>query len=81
MHSLCSSPYTVGGKQQEARDWLSSQIPLGRMGTRTEIAEAAIFLASPLSSYVTGSVVVVDGGSWMTTGGTLKNMMEIQSKL
>ena len=72
---------TLGGKQQEARDWLSSQIPLGRMGTRTEIAEAAIFLASPLSSYVTGSVVVVDGGEWMTTGRTLTSMMALQSKL
>ncbi len=65
----------------EARDALCSMIPLQRMGTRTNIAEAAIFLSSPLSSYVTGSVMVVDGGEWMTTGRTLNDMAMFQSKL
>ena len=40
-------------------------VPLQRFGTRTEIAESAVFLASPLSSYMTGSVMVVDGGDWL----------------
>jgi 3-oxoacyl-[acyl-carrier protein] reductase len=39
-----------------------NQIPLGRMGTAEEIAGAALFLASPLASYVLGHTVVVDGG-------------------
>lgn len=38
------------------------QIPLGRMGTADEIAGAALFLASPLASYVLGHTIVVDGG-------------------
>jgi 3-oxoacyl-[acyl-carrier protein] reductase len=38
------------------------QIPLGRMGTAEEIAGAALFLASPLASYVLGHTIVVDGG-------------------
>ncbi len=38
------------------------QIPLGRMGTPEEIAGAALFLASPLASYVLGQTIVVDGG-------------------
>jgi NAD(P)-dependent dehydrogenase (short-subunit alcohol dehydrogenase family) len=41
-----------------------SRIPLSRFGEPREITTAALFLASPLSSFVTGSEVVVDGG-WM----------------
>ncbi len=39
-----------------------ARIPQGRMGTPDEIAGAAIFLASPLASYVTGHTIVIDGG-------------------
>jgi NAD(P)-dependent dehydrogenase (short-subunit alcohol dehydrogenase family) len=37
-------------------------IPLGRYGTVEEIGHAAVFLASPLASYITGTILVVDGG-------------------
>lgn len=36
--------------------------PMGRAGRSGEVAEVALFLASPLASYVNGAVVVVDGG-------------------
>ena len=42
---------------------LSRAIPMGRMGTVEDIAQAAIFLTSPMASYITGVVLSVDGGS------------------
>ncbi|RKY02786.1 MAG: beta-ketoacyl-ACP reductase [Spirochaetes bacterium] len=40
-------------------------IPLSRPGTPTDVANAALFLASDYSSYITGQVIVVDGGMVM----------------
>jgi NAD(P)-dependent dehydrogenase (short-subunit alcohol dehydrogenase family) len=39
------------------------RIPLGRLGTGPDIAEAVLFLASPAAAYVTGTVLWVDGGN------------------
>jgi len=46
----------------EARETLSQQIPLARLGTPADIAGAVAFLASEYASYITGQVLVIDGG-------------------
>jgi 3-oxoacyl-[acyl-carrier protein] reductase len=52
-------------KEGEAADKYKAGIPLGRFGTAEDIANAALFLASDLSAYVTGQVLSVDGGLYM----------------
>jgi len=47
---------------EEVREEWAKQIPLKRGGTPEDVANAALFLASDLSSYVTGQVIQVDGG-------------------
>jgi NAD(P)-dependent dehydrogenase (short-subunit alcohol dehydrogenase family) len=44
-----------------------NQIPLGRWGTAEDVANVALFLASDKASFMTGSVVVVDGGQTLST--------------
>lgn len=46
----------------ERRDRALAKIPLGRFGTVDEMAGVALFLASPLASYICGQTIVVDGG-------------------
>ena len=47
---------------QEVKDALLKQIPLGRFGAVEDVANAIAFLASDEASYITGQVLVVDGG-------------------
>jgi NAD(P)-dependent dehydrogenase (short-subunit alcohol dehydrogenase family) len=47
---------------QEVAASLLSHIPLGRPGETEDIAQAALYLASDDAKYVTGHVLVVDGG-------------------
>jgi 3-oxoacyl-[acyl-carrier protein] reductase len=49
----------------EAREALLKQIPLGRLGTPEDVAQAVRFLVSPSAAYITGHVLHVNGGMLM----------------
>lgn len=53
------------GLGEDVREMLSKQIPLGRLGEPSDIAEAVRFLASDAASYITGQVLHVNGGMHM----------------
>jgi len=50
---------------EAARQQVVALTPAGRMGKRQEVAAAAVFLASPAASYITGQVIAVNGGMYM----------------
>jgi 2-deoxy-D-gluconate 3-dehydrogenase len=49
-------------EMQAMMNQFAASIPLGRMGEPDDIAKVALFLASPAADYVTGELIVVDGG-------------------
>ena len=53
--------------EQTRRDALANSIPLGRLGVGEDVAATAVFLASPEASYITGQVIHVNGGLYMSS--------------
>jgi peroxisomal 2,4-dienoyl-CoA reductase len=65
----CIAPGGIDGTEGmlrllKDRQGFIDRVPLQRMGTTKDIADTTVFLFSPAASYVTGTVLVVDGGSW-----------------
>lgn len=66
----CIAPGFIQTRMTDAltegqKEGILKKIPMGRMGDPQDIANAAVFLASNLSDYVTGQVLTVDGGMVM----------------
>ncbi len=60
--SAAMTPEERQAEEARLERFLQSEIPMRRVGTQEEYAGAAVFLASPASGYVTGQILIVDGG-------------------
>lgn len=52
----------LSANPEKVEQMLASQVPLRRFGSPTEIADAVMFLASPRAAFITGALLVADGG-------------------
>ncbi len=60
---------------ENMRDKFTATIPLRRFGTIDDIAQVAVFLACPLADYLTGTVIVADGGQNLPGSGAFTQLM------
>ena len=59
---VIDNDFTKGRMTREIKIEIAKKVPMGRLGTSEEVANCCLFLASDLSSYVTGTVLSVNGG-------------------
>ena len=59
-----TEPLAAGVNQQEIYKRWSTDVPLKRLASPDEVADAIVWLASERASYVTGQTILVDGGSY-----------------
>lgn len=57
-------------------DAVLGSTPLGRLGTVDEIGQMAVFLASPLAAWITGTIMTVDGGHYLGGSSTLNAALD-----
>ncbi|KAK1943413.1 Peroxisomal 2 [Phytophthora citrophthora] len=50
---------------EERKKAVASKIPVGRVGAKTDIAAAVLYLVSPVGNFVSGDVLIVDGGHYL----------------
>jgi NAD(P)-dependent dehydrogenase (short-subunit alcohol dehydrogenase family) len=58
-----------GSRNTNADDGSSPGNPMGRVGKMPELANLAVYLLHPLSEYVNGVTIAIDGGAWLAGGG------------
>ena len=64
---------------------MQDSIPLGRLGTPREVANAVLFLASDEAAYITGTTIIIDGGQTLPEGRDFRinpdQLLKQQSRL
>jgi NAD(P)-dependent dehydrogenase (short-subunit alcohol dehydrogenase family) len=73
LNAICPGPTDTEGARPLWADpadekRLKAGIPAGRFGTAREMAQAVSYLVSPYASFITGEVLVLDGGEWLGKG-------------
>jgi peroxisomal 2,4-dienoyl-CoA reductase len=64
---------------EDTRDAIARQCPLGRLTTIDDLAGAALFLCSDAAAFVTGVTLVVDGGLWLRSARILEAAEQVSS--
>ena len=62
----------ISGGLQPSAGRMEDAIPLGRLGSPRDVANAFLFLASDDASYITGTTIVVDGGQLLPEGADFR---------
>jgi 3-oxoacyl-[acyl-carrier protein] reductase len=52
----------ISENKREVEEFIQQEVSLGRLGSTKDVSNLVAYLASPLSSFITGSVLVIDGG-------------------
>ena len=64
-HEKAFTPPNADAPDMFALEAKAKEIPLGRWGEPDDIGQMTVYLASPAGNWITGSIFVVDGGSWL----------------
>ena len=70
-HEMDELGKLIGKDREESFAEAVREVPLSRVATPDEVANVCLFLASDESSYMTGAVIMIDGGSTVVDAGTL----------
>lgn len=74
VNAIAPGPISTEGSEHNLwshdtfREKVQRGVPLGRFGDPSDIANIAVYLASPAGNYITGATFVVDGGEWLKKG-------------
>ena len=63
---VIDTPFHERFSTAEMLEGFKKNIPLGRLGTAEECADAVLYLVSPMATYVTGQTIDINGGQWFS---------------
>lgn len=83
LNAIAPGPFPTDGAwaalvpdPKAAEEEVKKRIPLGRFGDHAELANLAAYLMSPMSGYINGTCVDIDGGEWLQGAGEFNRFVE-----